>query len=178
MPKVRRCREQGCHKVISIDHYYCDEHKAQEALYIKSRQKWARSRDASYRHKYDAINRNRSELKRDQYQFYRSKKWRGLRSRALIRDNYIDQYLKLFGIYEQANTVDHIVPIEFAPQLKAELSNLVSCGRYSHLIKSRWERQYYFDSDGNPKDVEPVTQISDIVTIIAPLGLLKGEAHT
>lgn len=178
MSKVRRCREPGCHAIISVDHYYCSEHKAQEAIYVQSRQKWARSRDATYRHKYDAIKRNRNEVKRDQYHFYRSKQWRELRIQALNRDNYIDQYLKLFGIYEQANTVDHIVPIEFAPQKKAELNNLISCGRYSHLIKSRWEKQYYFDADGNPKDVDPVTHISDIVTIIAPLGLLKGGAHT
>ncbi|BDR56888.1 hypothetical protein KIMC2_14500 [Xylocopilactobacillus apis] len=135
---------------------------------MASRQKWARSRDEGYRHRYDQVTRNRSEAKTEQYKFYKSKAWAGLRAQVLARDDHIDQYLKLLGIYEVADTVDHIVPIEFEPDQMQNPDNLISCGRHTHLIKTRWEKKYYFDRGGQPKSVEPIREIGKILPILAP----------
>lgn len=177
MPRVRRCREAGCHEVVTLDHYYCSKHRDHEAAYLAQLQKWARSRETGYRLRYDKQTRNRNEQKSEQYRFYNSKAWKNLRPQILMRDEYLDQYLKILEIYEPADTVDHVVPIEFNPDLKSAPENLISCSRTTHLIKTAWEKDYYFEGGVKKKNVKEIKTIGEIVGFLAPLGLGKEKAH-
>lgn len=163
MPRFRRCRATGCHRMVQFPHYYCDEHIDQEADYLASRQKWARSHTKTYQHHYNTITRNRDTTKRDQYNFYRTRQWVHLRQTVLDRDHYICRYCG----QPNSKTVDHIIPIEFDPALKADEDNLAVVCRNCHKMKTNWEQDYYGTGiDNELKDVEPITDIRTIRRLI------------
>lgn len=149
MPRVRRCRAAGCHAMCEMPHWYCAKHIDQEADYLATRERWARGHDANYQRKYNQHTRNRTEAKRDQYAFYRSREWQRLRRLVLDRDQHVDQYALMAGQVVQANTVDHIVPIEVAPQLQDDPNNLIACTSRTNRIKTEWEQSYYGTGQGN-----------------------------
>ncbi|MCI1985310.1 MAG: HNH endonuclease [Lactobacillus sp.] len=61
----------------------------------------------------------------------------------LDRDNHLDQYAFKAGLIVQATTVDHIVPIEVAPELRDDPDNLIACTSRTNRIKTQWEQDYY-----------------------------------
>lgn len=165
MSKVRRCRQPGCHAMVDLPDHYCKQHYEHEAEYLASRQRWARSHDKQYSHKYNTVTRKRSDGKQQQYNFYRTRQWAHLRQQALERDHYLCQYCKLQGKLTPAKTVDHIVPIEFDSRLKANTDNLaVICGK-CHRLKTDWEQGYYGMGQGN--ELKQVTPISDTAAVVA-----------
>jgi len=143
MARMRRCRAAGCHKLVEMSHWYCNEHRDQEAAYLESRAKWARGHEQAYQAKYNKVTRNRNVSKAEQYAFYKSKQWQSLRQQVLDRDNHMDQYGLLLGQYQPGNTVDHIVPIEVAPELMSDPGNLITCSPATHKLKTAWEQEYY-----------------------------------
>lgn len=161
MPRFRRCRFPNCHAMVALPDHYCKQHYEHEAEYLASRQKWARSRNKTYTHKYDHVTRNRDDVKREQYKFYRTKQWSHLRQLVLDRDHYLCRYCD--GILTPAKTVDHIVPIEYDPSLKADPDNLaVICGS-CHRLKTDWEQSYYGTGSNNElNDVSPIKSIGRI----------------
>lgn len=165
MPKVRRCRQAGCHAMVDLPDHYCKQHYEHEAEYLASRQRWARSHDKHYTHKYNTVTRKRSDGKQQQYNFYRTRQWAHLRQQVLERDHYLCQYCKLQGKLTPAKTVDHIVPIEFDSKLKANIDNLaVICGA-CHRIKTDWEQLTYGTGQGN--ELKEATPISDTAAVVA-----------
>ena len=159
MPRFRRCRAVGCHAMVQFPHYYCPDHIDQEAEYLASRQKWARSHDKHYQHHYNTITRNRNDSKREQYSFYRSRRWVHLRQDVLDRDHYVCQYCGRTN----SRTVDHIVPIEFAHDLKANPDNLAVICRNCHNLKTIWEQSYY--GTGIDNKLKDVPVVDDVQTI-------------
>lgn len=149
MPKVRRCRAAGCHTPCLVPHWYCPKHIDQEAAYLATRERWARGHDSNYQHKYNTITRNRTADKREQYDFYRSAEWQRLRKFVLDRDQHVDQYALTAYQVVQATTVDHIVPIEVAPELRDDPDNLIACTARTNRIKTEWEQEYYGTGQGN-----------------------------
>lgn len=143
MPRVRRCRAQGCHAMCQLPHYYCAKHIDQEAAYLESRERWARGHDHDYQHKYNTVTRNRNSSKSEQYKFYRTRQWQALRKLVLDRDSHLDQYALASGIVQAGNVVDHIVPFEVAPELHDVASNLITCTPETHKLKTAWEQKYY-----------------------------------
>lgn len=168
MPRVRRCRQYGCHAMVEFPNHYCSEHFEHEAEYLAKRQKWARSHDLKYTHKYNIVSRNRNPNKTNQYQFYRSKQWVVLRRQVLERDNYLCQYCKAQGQFTpNSRTVDHIVPIEVDSSMQANLANLVTTCRNCHRIKTAWEQSYYGTGQENAlKDVKEIADIQAIVILM------------
>ncbi|RRG06416.1 MAG: HNH endonuclease [Lactobacillus sp.] len=165
MSRVRRCRQPGCHAMVDLPDHYCKQHYEHEAEYLASRQRWARSHDKQYSHKYNTVTRNRDDTKRQQYNFYRTRQWAHLRQQVLERDHYLCRYCKLQGKLTPAKTVDHIVPIEFDSKLKADVDNLaVICGA-CHRIKTDWEQLTYGTGQGN--ELKEVTPISDTAAVVA-----------
>lgn len=153
--------------MCEVPHWYCDQHRDQEAQYLETRQRWARGHDAEYQHKYNTVTRNRSTAKSEQYHFYQTKQWKALRQLVLDRDAHLDQYAKAVGIYRPGNTVDHVVPYEIAPDLHDKASNLVTCSAESHKLKTKWEQSYYGTGIGNQKTGAPiVTDVSEIAKLI------------
>ena len=64
--------------------------------------------------------------------FYRSRRWAGIRRSALVRDRFVCQECARFGKRIAADTVHHILPrIEF-PEYQWTMWNLVSLCRDCH----------------------------------------------
>jgi 5-methylcytosine-specific restriction endonuclease McrA len=155
MPRVQRCKYPGCHTLTVKPALCCDIHRQHEPKIREQRERYSRSR-------YNKYTRNRSEEKKEQYNFYRSKLWTNLRHRCLIRDNYVCLYCLSRGrVTANSKIADHVVPIEANANLKAELSNLATTCQNCHRLKTIWEREYYGTGQGNILKVG-VKQISDI----------------
>lgn len=144
--------------MVNFPDHYCKQHYEHEAEYLASRERWARSHNKHYTHKYNTVTRNRDNTKRQQYNFYRTRQWSHLRQQVLERDHYLCAYCKVQGVITPAKTADHIVPIEFDKALEANVDNLaVICGK-CHRRKTEFEQKYYGTGNGNTlKDVEPIT---------------------
>lgn len=170
MPRVRRCRQPGCHAVVDYPNHYCKVHHEHEAEYLAKRQRWARSHTKQYEHKYNTITRNRSVTKHEQYQFYRTKEWSRLRAQVLERDHFLCAYCQAQGIITPAKTVDHIVPIEYDVTKRNDVDNLaVICGK-CHRRKTDWEQSYYGTGQGN--QLRDVGEIEDVRSVIV---LMNGN---
>lgn len=172
MPRVRRCRQQGCHAMVNFPHHYCTNHFEQEAEYLANRQRWARSREQGYQHRYNTVTRNRSKNKTEQYNFYRSREWTRLRRLVLERDHYLCQYCQAINIVTPAKTVDHIVPVEFDSALKSDLNNLAVTCYMCHRLKTDWEQDYYGTGQGNKlKNVPKITEKNLVAKMIRTYSL-------
>ncbi|MHB9953121.1 HNH endonuclease [Ligilactobacillus murinus] len=174
MPRVRRCRQQGCHLMVEYPNHYCRRHFEHEAEYLASRQKWARSRDQQYQRKYNTVTRNRSEHKSKQYNFYRSRQWSRLRRNILERDNYLCKYCGAINIVTPAKTVDHIVPIEYDAGLRDDPNNLAVICYSCHRSKTDWEQIYYGTGQGNT--LKKVPEIKNINQVIRHMKTLSPES--
>lgn len=163
MPRVRRCRQPGCHVMVKLPDHYCDKHYEHEAEYLASRQKWTRSGDRTTTHKYNTVTRYRTYDKREQYQFYRGKQWQSLRQLVLDRDHYVCQYCGR----PNSNTVDHIRPIEIFPDDKDNINNLATICWQCHALKTKFEQKYYGCGQGNiPTDAKPIDDIDELVLLM------------
>jgi Restriction endonuclease len=163
VPRVRRCRHVGCHTLVPLAHWYCDAHRDEEAAYLAQRAKYTRMNDPDYQRRYTRTTRHRTQDKSVQYYFYKSREWSVLRLSALQRDMHLCQYCLAQGRYTQGNTVDHIVPIEYDPSLRAEPSNLATTCPRCHHFKTLWEQGYYgTGAHQRLKRVQPVSNIKII----------------
>ena len=80
------------------------------------------------------------------------------------RDYYLCQYCKVINKITSAKTVDHIVPIEYYTDLRADTGNLATICSKCHRLKTDWERWYYgTGKDNQLKQVPKITNISEIV---------------
>jgi Restriction endonuclease len=162
MPAVQRCKYKGCHTLVERPTLCCAKHKQYEQELKEQRERYSRSR-------YNKYTRNQNEQKKEQYNFYRKKRlWGNLRLACLKRDNYICLYCLAIGkVTANSKTADHVVPIEANPKLKAELSNLATCCRDCHNLKTIWEREHYGTGQGNQlthaKEITDIKIISNLM---------------
>lgn len=164
MPRVRRCRQPGCHTMVEFPDHYCQAHYEHETAYLESRQRWARSHNKHYEHKYNTVTRYRNGGKRRQYNFYRTRQWSRLREQILERDHFLCAYCQVRGVITPAKTVDHTVPIEYDDKLRDDVDNLaVICGK-CHRAKTDWEQRYYGTGQGN--QLKQVTEIRDVPSVV------------
>lgn len=63
---------------------------------------------------------------------YNHNRWKNKRKYILKRDNYLDRELIRYGKRVEADTVHHIYPIEFYPELEYVDWNLISLCRENH----------------------------------------------
>lgn len=167
MPRVRRCRQLGCHAMVTFPDHYCQQHYEHEAEYLASRQRWARSNDKQYTHKYNTVIRYRNEDKRQQYNFYRTRQWSHLRQRVLERDHYLCAYCKAQGVITPAKTVDHVRPVEAFPDDKDNINNLAVICRECHYKKTEFEQKYYGCGQGNTiTGAKPIDNINELALIM------------
>lgn len=130
--------------MVKFPDHYCAKHYEHEAEYLANRQRWARAHDQAYQRKYNTVTRNRDATKSEQYQFYRTRTWAHLRQQALDRDHYVCQYCGR----PNSRTVDHVVPYEYDPSLKDDLTNLAVICAACHRRKTKWEQGYYGTGQG------------------------------
>lgn len=146
--------------MVQFPSHYCAIHFEHEAEYLSNRQRWARSHEQQYSHKYNTVTRKRDDTKQQQYNFYRTRQWAHLRLETLERYHYLCQYCRLQGRVTPAKTVDHVVPIEYDDKLKAQPNNLaVTCGA-CHRIKTDWEQAYY--GTGQEHELHEVAEVTEI----------------
>ena len=137
MPMVRRCRAEGCHALTERPLHYCSTHSSMEAAYIAERERYSRTR-------YNKRVRNRDDESKERYAFYRSKVWSSIRKIALERDNYLCQYCLSLGVTTpDARIGDHVTPVEIAPELRTEISNVVATCRSCDNTKRTLEQEIY-----------------------------------
>lgn len=152
MARVRRCKTTGCFNMVELSKHYCAKHADQERVYVP--------RDKQAIHRYNTVTRNRDDNKRGQYNFYRTKQWVNLRQRVLDEQHYLCQYCESEGRVQVGKIVDHIVPMEVAPNDKANIDNLAVVCSTCHNAKTKWEQKYYGTGDGNRlKQVVPIKSV-------------------
>ncbi|MFH7618625.1 HNH endonuclease [Leuconostoc mesenteroides] len=150
--KVHTCAHQGCHKLIPFDDRYCAQHIA---LHPRDTKRF----DKAYN-----VKRQHDGKTKERIAFYQTKQWKQLRKQVIERDNGLDQYALRDGLVVPGKLVDHIVPIEFAPELKDDIDNLVLTSMASHKAKTEWEQTYYGTGKKNTinKSAVPVKEIKYI----------------
>ncbi|QFR25155.1 HNH endonuclease [Schleiferilactobacillus harbinensis] len=151
MPRVHRCRANGCHNMVEWPAHYCTQHKSLEAAADENKRNYW---------KYNHIIRNRSASKREQYKFYKTPQWKHLRQLVLDRDYGLCQYCKANGKITPANTVDHVVPIEIDQGLATIAGNLATICTDCHRQKTAWEQSYYGTGQTNSRTGLP--EIRDV----------------
>lgn len=65
---------------------------------------------------------------------YKEPRWVALRRKILTRDKYMDQYLKRYGKFKNADIVHHIFPVKDFPQYQYCEWNLISVSRSTHNL--------------------------------------------
>ncbi|CUR63445.1 HNH endonuclease [Leuconostoc gasicomitatum] len=150
--KVHTCAHQGCRKLIPFTDRYCSQHVA---LHPRETKQF----DKTYN-----VKRNRDTKIKERIAFYNTKQWKQLRKQVIERDNGLDQYALRDGLIVLGKLVDHIVPIEFAPELKDDISNLVLTSMASHKAKTEWEQEHYGTGKSNTinKQAVPIKDIKYI----------------
>lgn len=144
MPQVRRCKADRCHTLVDQSHYFCDRHRGQEECYI------AKQNERASRSRYNKYTRNRNNHKIEQYKFYRSKAWVDMRQAILNEQYYLCQYcMANRRVTPNSKTVDHVTPIEIAPELRLHKDNLVVTCRACHNIKTKLEQEIYGTGQNN-----------------------------
>lgn len=144
MPRVRRCRYQGCHSFAMMPNHYCAKHISHESEYRQKRMKFAkRHSNSQAQWRYNHITRNRNPIKAEQNQFYHTKQWKDMREIVLNHDYHLCQYCKALGIVKEGNVIDHVLPVERFPDHMKDLKNLVTCCQDCHYWKTRFEEKYY-----------------------------------
>ena len=63
---------------------------------------------------------------------YNNRRWKNKRKFILKRDDYLDRELIRYGRRVEADTVHHIFPVEFYPELKFVDWNLISLNHSTH----------------------------------------------
>lgn len=133
MPLVRRCKAEGCRILVERPADYCAAHHS-----IKE------ERETHSRKRYNKRVRNRDDESRERFAFYRSKAWTSLRMIALKRDNYLCQYCLALGVVTpDARIGDHVTPVEIAPELRTDLSNIATACRSCDNTKRTLEQEIY-----------------------------------
>ena len=65
---------------------------------------------------------------------YKEPRWVELRKKVLVRDKYIDHYLKRYGKLKNADIVHHIFPVKGFPEYQYCEWNLISVSRATHNL--------------------------------------------
>ena len=75
---------------------------------------------------------------------YDKRRWKHKRRSVLRRDDYLDQELLRYGRRVEANTVHHIFPVEFYPELAYVDWNLISLSESTHnSLHDRHRNQHF-----------------------------------
>lgn len=134
MPRVHRCSEHNCRRIIPIGERYCDEHKPERDPMS--------DKDYAHRRKHDGY-------RQAQIKFYNSKRWHSVQANVMDRDHGVCQYCLMNGIVTVAKMVDHVVPREVNMSLELDENNLKSACWACHRKKTIWEQKHYGTGKGN-----------------------------
>ena len=142
--KMRRCKYQGCRKLIPYDESYCDTHElvmSSKAVDKEIEQKRLESVSQGYRaserHTRYANSEHSHELG---HEFYQTTQWARLSARVKVRDLYTDSVDRL--VYGKGELiVDHIVARLIDESKALDESNLWLLNRVNHNKKTALEKK-------------------------------------
>lgn len=142
--KMRRCKYQGCRKLIPYETDYCHAHEivmSSKAVDKEIEQKRLESVSQGYRaserHTAYATSERSHELG---HAFYQTSQWTRLSARVKVRDLYIDSVDRL--VYGKGELiVDHIVPRLVDESRALDESNLWLLNRGNHNHKTALEKK-------------------------------------
>lgn len=117
------CSHPRCPKLVPGGQTYCDEHQKEES--------------SRRNEQYDRYERDEKLSK-----FYSSARWQKVRKKQLKQQPLCESCLEE-GRTEQADVVDHIVPVKVDWSLRLRLDNLQSLCRSHHQKKSAKDREKY-----------------------------------
>jgi len=142
--KMRRCKYQGCRKLIPFDESYCDAHAivmASKAVDKEIEQKRLESMSQGYRASERHTRYSNSEHSHELgHAFYQTTQWARLSARVKVRDLYTDSVDRL--VYGKGELiVDHIVPRLIDESRALDESNLWLLNRINHNKKTALEKK-------------------------------------
>ena len=142
--KMRRCKFQGCRKLITFDESYCDAHAivmASKAVDKEIEQKRLESMSQGYRASERHTRYSNSEHSHELgHAFYQTTQWVRLSARIKVRDLWTDGVDRL--VYGKGELiVDHIVPRLVDESRKFDESNLWLLNREHHNKKTALEKK-------------------------------------
>lgn len=142
--KVRRCKFQGCRKLIPFDESYCDAHAivmASKAVDKEIEQKRLESMSQGYRASERHTRYSNSEHSHELgHAFYQSTQWARLSARVKVRDLYTDSVDGL--VYGKGELiVDHVTPRLIDESRALDESNLWLLNRENHNKKTALEKK-------------------------------------
>ena len=117
------CNKQGCRELTKLKEKYCDKHKVIELENVK---RWRKAYD--------------EKRQDDKYKkFYKSSRWKFLRSHVLKRDNYVCQECIKENKLTVCSTVHHIVSIKEDFSKALDEDNLITlCHECHNKIHERF----------------------------------------
>lgn len=123
MALYKKCNKAGCREYIERHMSYCEQHQNDKAS--------------------DSYNRDRYKHNKEYVNFYSSSKWRKLRKRALIRDEYCCVSCKREGIIQVGEVADHILPTEFFWDKRLDINNIQVLCKACHNKKTAEDEKKY-----------------------------------
>lgn len=142
--KMRRCKFQGCRKLVPYDESYCHAHaivmadiKKNEELEQSKLREVSKGYQQSERHTRYSNSEHSHELG---HAFYQSTQWSRLSARVKVRDLYTDSVDRL--VYGKgALIVDHVTPRLIDESRALDGSNLWLLNRVHHNRKTALEKR-------------------------------------
>ncbi len=111
------CNQAGCHALVPMSERYCEAHR-REVIKHKNEV-------------YDHNHRNREHDK-----FYHSKEWKIVREQVMKDHGGLCVQCDMFDIVNDANVVDHIIPIEVDYEKRLDITNLQPLCHQHHAGKT------------------------------------------
>lgn len=132
--RLRNCSHVGCHNKIKITERYCSKHLADAKT----------PKDKQYQKNYNKYQRNT-----EANDFYHSTQWKRMRDYIVSRDMNTCRYCG--SPVETRVIVDHLHPLQYAPDEKLKADNLYTICYKCHQVKTIIEQQTAQSPNGSNK---------------------------
>lgn len=132
--RLRNCSHIGCHNKIAINVKYCQQHISDNKSQYSNQ----------YQKDYNLHKRNQ-----EANSFYQSKEWKHMRSYIVSRDMNMCRYCS--EAITDRKIVDHLHPLQYAPDEKLKADNLYTICYKCHQVKTMIEQQTAQSPNGSNK---------------------------
>lgn len=140
--RLHRCYEQGCRKLVPLNHRWCDQHyQLHHEAYVQHQEEASQDERHQARKKKSDQHYDSEIRDHERTTFYHSPQWVKVSSYIKQRDLYCDSVTGEI-VPDGQLLVDHIVPMRLCPTLQDKLDpdNLWCLSRRNHNIKTKIEQ--------------------------------------
>ena len=132
--RLRNCSHPGCHNKVAMNVKYCQQHVSDSKSPY----------DKQYQQDYNNHKRNQ-----EANSFYQSKEWKHMRDYIVSRDMNTCRYCG--ESITDRKIVDHLHPLQYAPDEKLNADNLYTICYKCHQVKTMIEQQTAQSPNGSNK---------------------------